>query len=136
LRDPREIFVRAYQKNFQRLLSYCWNINAFDRFNGEKLLVYYEDIVSGISALKSIFVFLGIESFFDESRIEVLRHDSVNWYDKYQFEKGGGSVTKGSPELLTYHQSNLTQEELDQLILILKKELGERYTYLSRWVGK
>lgn len=133
LRDPREIFVRAFDKSLDRILSYCWNINAYDRFKGEKLYIYYDDLITNTKAFESIFDVLGIADTFDETKIEIIRKESIDWYDTHQSEKGKGSITKGAPEKLMYHQMSLDENELNFLLTILKTELGPRYSYLSKW---
>jgi hypothetical protein len=133
LRDPREIYVRAFDKSVDRVLSYCWNINAYDRFKGQKLLVYYDDLILNNNAFKMIFDFLGIGNTFDETKLEIIRKESLDWYDIHQSEKGKGSITKGAPEKLMFHQLSLDENELNCLLTILKTELGPRYSYLSKW---
>lgn len=132
LRDPREVFVRAFEKNTDRLLSYCWNINAYDRFKGNKLLIYYDDLITQDMSFKDIFDFLGMPNLFDESQIALVRKESIDWYDTHQ-TKGKGSITKGDSEKLIFHQHSLSNEDLVQLLAILRAELGPRYSYLSKW---
>lgn len=136
LRDPREIFVRSYGKCLQRMLSYCWNLAAYDRFVGPRLLVVYDALVSDDDTFARIFDFLGVLSKFDGARIPLLRREAVAWYDRYQ-ASGGGSLTKGSPELLAIHQQQLTPGELASLHAMLRRELGadRMERYLGRWLG-
>lgn len=132
LRDPREIFVRASKKNWNHFRAYCENLKYFDEFSGEKKLIYYDDLITKDEILKEIFEFLNIEQFFKLEKIATLREESVDWYEKNQ-QIGGGSMTKGSQDLLTFHQKTLTKEELDQLALYLKEHLPSQLHYFNRW---
>jgi len=132
LRDPRESFVRAYKKDFMKFKAYCENITAYNNFNGEKKIIYYDDLISDDTSLKEIFSFLDIEKLYISDKIPNLRSESVRWYDNYQ-QKGGGSVTKGSTEMLTHHQQDLTQNEVGFLSQFLKDNLGDNVKYLAPW---
>lgn len=132
LRDPREIYVRAYKKNINEFKTYCQNILAFARFDGEKEVIYYDDLIAKDSTFERIFNLLKIESYFKRSSIPFLREDSVKWYDTYQ-QKGGGSQTKGDIKLLKKHQASLSRDELIFLETFLKNELKAEMKYLDRW---
>lgn len=132
LRDPREIFVRAYAKNKNRFLAYCRNIEAYDAFTGEKELIYYDDIIQEDKTFQRIFKILNISNAFNLEKIPQLRAEAVNWYEKFQ-QKGGGSMTKGSSDKLNFHQQKLTNKELKELAQLLKNELGEKTKYFDYW---
>ena len=132
LRDPREQFVRAYEKNWIRFHAYYENINAYSDFGGEKTIVYYDDLIKKDATFEVIFKLLDIVEDFDINRIKDLRKESVEWYDTYQ-SIGGGSMTKGNTELLEFHQELLTTDEITELSRLLKDKLGENITYLERW---
>lgn len=135
LRDPREILPRAYNSGLNSMGFYCDNIEAFDRFPGEKLFITYDNLISDDSTFEAIFSFLGLSDSFSLSMVPEIRSTSVAWYEKNQ-EKGGGSQTKGSPEALTFHQKNLSPEQLIELEHFLLARLGGLTgTYLSRWIG-
>lgn len=131
LRDPAETFVRAYEKNPDLMKRYCRNIRLFDAFGGQKLVVTYDDLVTGDSGLEKIFGFLGIAQFFDASKLAETRQDAVQWYDRNQ---PSGSQTRGDPNRLKVHQTALTPDERSVLQTLLDRELGTlAKTYLATW---
>ena len=131
LRDPAESFVRAFDKNVLNMKQYCRNIALFDSFRGEKLVVTYDDLVSNDESLRTIFDFLGISAAFDQAKLDWIRKDGVEWYNRNQ---PSGSQTRGDPQLLKAHQSALTADERQMLHIFLKGELGRLApAYLSRW---
>lgn len=131
LRDPAETFVRAYDKNPDLMKLYCRNILLFDAFRGQKLVVTYDDLVTGDRGLENIFGFLGIAHCFDSSKLAETRQDAVQWYDRNQ---PSGSQTRGDPSLLKAHQTALGPEERSALKTLLDRELGTlAKTYLAPW---
>lgn len=131
LRDPAESFVRAFDKNLQHMRQYCRNIALFESFRGKKLVVTYDELVSDDQSLRTIFAFLGIEPSFDQSKLDWIRKDGVEWYNRNQ---PSGSQTRGDPQLLKAHQSTLTDDERRQLHAFLRAELGAMaQAYLARW---
>lgn len=131
LRDPAETFVRAYDKKPELMRRYCTNIRLFDAFRGEKLVVTYDELVTGEAGLRKIFDFLGIASSFDASKLAEIRQDAVAWYDKNQ---PSGSQTRGDPALLKAHQSALTPQDRVLLKAFLAQEMGPLAArYLAPW---
>lgn len=131
LRDPAESFVRAFDKNLVAMKQYCRNIQLFDAFPGEKLVVSYDDLVSGDESLRTIFGFLGIAAAFDPAKMDWIRKDGVAWYDRNQ---PSGSQTRGDPGLLKAHQTALAPEERQALAIFLRSEMGPLApAYLARW---
>lgn len=131
LRDPAESFVRAFGKNLLQMKQYCRNIQLFDSFAGKKLLVTYDDLVSGDDSLRIIFKFLGIADTFDSSKLDKIRTDGIEWYNKNQ---PSGSQTRGDPRLLRAHQAALEPAERQALDIFLRADLGPLASaYLSRW---
>lgn len=131
LRDPAETFVRAYDKNPDLMKRYCRNIRLFDSFAGEKLMVTYDELVTGDRGLEKIFGFLGIAESFDPAKLAETRQEAVQWYDKNQ---PSGSQTRGDPGLLKIHQTALEPQERALLQELLQREMGPlTETYLSSW---
>lgn len=134
LRDPAETFVRAYDRDFNLMRRYCENIQLFDRFRGQKLLILYDDLVTTESAFHSIFAFFGIAASFEPSKLAQVRLDAVAWYDQNQKT---GSQTRGDARLLKTHQTALSPHDLGVLRRFLKQELGELAdAYLTRWAAQ
>ncbi len=135
LRDPREILPRAYANNLERMSDYCDNLRAFHDFQGEKLLVAYDDLMRDDSLFRDIFLFLNLDVELSLDHVPEIRSTSVAWYQANQ-AKGGGSQTQGSLDALRQHQQNLSSEELTALRDLLDQQLGPLVpVYLSRWLS-
>ncbi len=131
IRDPAETFVRAYDKNWKRMLDYCNNISVFDYFRGEKLLITYDELVMSDAAIEKIFDFLGIGDSFHSDRTREVRLESISWYDQHQ---ESGSQTKGRADLLRAHQALLTKSQLDSLWQLLGSRLTHaQMQHIIRW---
>ena len=131
LRDPLEIYVRAYGKNLSLMSVYCDNIRAFEAFSGEKLLVAYDDLVMSDSAIERIFSFLGIDTAFNPSLMSEVRRESVTWYKENQ---PSGSQTEGRTELLRFHQTSLAPAEVVAVWKFIRSRLNSvQMKYLRRW---
>ena len=88
---------------------YIRNLAAFDRFDGEKTLVYYEDLIrhpeTQIPAIVAFFELpdSGISEFLDDLAAHRLR--SLEAYGSNQV-----SVTAGVPEALSHHADTILDE--------------------------
>lgn len=135
LRDPREILPRAYGSQLERMADYCDNLQAFHDFNGEKLLVVYDELIADDTVFQKIFAFLGLGNQLELEQVPEIRSTSVAWYQANQ-GKGGGSQTQGSPQALCQHQQQLSPEQLSSLRTYLDDRLGALVPqYLGRWLG-
>jgi hypothetical protein len=135
LRDPFEILPRSYNSNLERMSEYCDNILAINKFNGEKMLIFYDDLVTDDSIFNRIFRFLDLDNPPSLKDVPEIRASSVSWYEMHQ-AKGGGSRTKGAPTALRQHQQPLTEGERRELRAFLDQHLGDLVdVYLSRWLA-
>lgn len=146
LRDYRECLIRHNKdvwkqhpdvKTFLEITDieqpanwYIKNIEAFDKFEGKKLLLYYEDLMAEPeSSIRSIAQFLEIdESKVDDflANIDEHRKKSVNAYTS-----GGHDSFTGSSRSLNHHaKSNLRPEqitEFDEYYFTNFPELAQKY---------
>ena len=116
LRDYHENAVR---RNW-RPSRYAANVLAYDAFPGRKHVVYYEDLVQGMDAMKELLSFLGITlpADFDEAEH---RNRSLDWY---QEEGIGRSSETGT----------LTLEERHRLQASMRRRIGPCFeTLLGRY---
>jgi len=89
---------------------YIENIKAFDKYQGRKLLIYYEDLMTAPDmAFKKIGEFFD----FDDDKVDGFlkniddhKEKSVGLYSQHF-----GSETKGSKYALQHHGSKLTKED-------------------------
>ena len=113
---------------------YIKNIRAFDNFKQEKLLVYYEDLVS-----ESVFEAERIANFLDirnaaitDFKVNLNFHQqrSINYYSENQ-----KSLTRGDSNNLKYHsQKNLTPAQKFGFDIYYETNYPDLYQkYLSRY---
>lgn len=146
LRDPRECLVRHHQDLwrkskdvvsfledetvFQKPSWYISNIAAFDSADVDKLLVYYEDLMSNPEeVIPRVAEFLGLDvgRAREFSRnLEAVRRRSVSSYTS----KGHASVTSDKNDPRYHAKRNLTeqqQREFDEYYRLRYPRLWERY---------
>ena len=134
LRDPLEIFVRAYQKDLQRMGQYCDNLCAYHDFCLPKMLVRYDELVSDDRIFASICSFMEVDHDLSAHEIPQLRMRSVSWYQANN-AIGGGSQTLGSHAALNHHKQQLSRGERADLNRYLHDRLGVlASTYLGSWL--
>jgi len=152
IRDYRECLIRQNQilwdkhKNVEKFLNdqksqqpaswYIDNIKAFDKFSGEKLLIYYEDLITTPDReIQILFDFLNIK----KSRLIVLlrnidnvKRESIAAYTKNKLHL---SITRGEKNKLTYHaNANLTIQQQKEFDLFYKNNYVNIFEkYLSRY---
>ena len=145
LRDYRECFVRhcrgrTFEKRVSRMTDFTDNIEMYDKFKGNKMIMYYEDFVKSPQIyMKEFLDFLGVKN--DWKNIDVKKHRDIS---VELYEKGGvenvGTQTRGAPSLtkgkadFTFHQQDLTYEMKQQLEDWFKSEYAELHkNYLDRY---
>ena len=146
LRDYRECFVRhcrgrTFEKRVSRMTDFTDNIEMYDKFKGNKMIMYYEDFVKSPQIyMKEFLDFLGVKN--DWKNIDVKKHRDIS---VELYEKGGvenvGTQTRGAPSLtkgkadFTFHQQDLTYEMKQQLEDWFKSEYAEFHkNYLNRYI--
>lgn len=145
IRDYRECFVRhcrgrTFEKRASRMTDFTDNIEMYDKFKGNKMIMYYEDFVKSPEIyMKEFLDFLGVKN--DWKNIDVKKHRDIS---VELYEKGGvenvGTQTRGAPSLtkgkadFTFHQQDLTYETKQHLEDWFKTEYTELHTkYLNRY---
>jgi hypothetical protein len=121
LRDYRECFVRhcrgrTFDKKVSRMSDYTDNLYVYDAFEGDKMIMYYEDFVSDPATyMKQFLDFLEIRNEWDDIDVEKHRDISVKLYESGGSKKvgkqtrGAPSLTKGKADF-EFHQSELDDE--------------------------
>ncbi|MEP2943628.1 MAG: hypothetical protein ABJO72_07500 [Hyphomicrobiales bacterium] len=131
LRDPLEVFVRMANKRFKPFRVYLGNLHFFSQAKGERLCIYYEDLISNPETMYAALKFLdlptaekfeGIDGKTLDDNWEQLNTQSRELYDKNQV-RGGGSKTKLVTDKFTHHQKSLTQNQKLKVWYFLKQEL-------------
>jgi hypothetical protein len=134
LRDPLEIFVRAYAKDLHGMDQYCDNLTAYDHFSSHKMMVRYDDLVTDDSVFSRMLSFMELDGTLPSDTIPVLRRQSVNWYQTHN-AMSGGSQTLGSHLALHHHKRQLSRSEREKLTGYLHERLGElAHRYLGPWL--
>jgi len=138
VRDYKEVIIRHRKEapNVSLLKDSCKSDNSthnyiqlidyFDKFEGDKIMIHYEDIITDIkSVLKKLVDFLEesdehIEDFMN--KIETHKINSIGIYGP------GGSETKG--KTLKYHSNKMTNEQKrkwDEYLKTNHSHLFEKY---------
>lgn len=125
------IHLTFHAENFK--FNYIQNISDFDKWQGEKLLIYYEDfILNPEKELKRSLDFLGQ----DESKLE-------NFVSNFEFYKNKGitvytngnknkSITEGNTTI--YHSKKINKEERIQWDTVVKNRVPNLYDkYLIKY---
>lgn len=132
IRHRRDSWNSAFDLNFlesscvgqNSSMNYLTMIEYFDRFNGPKLIVYYEDLITNLRSVlieTSIFLQEGgenIENFL--ASIKEHKENSLKIY--------GGSQTKGNST--THHSKVLTKEQKvnwDSFVESYNPEIFKKY---------
>jgi len=153
IRDYRECLLRHMPEEWQKSRSvadflelqkvdqppywYIWNIEAFDKFQGEKCLFYYEDIVGcPEKEILRLVAFLDLPNDkLDDllGNIEVHKRNSIQCYKSNQISVTEGNIGKLNRHALT-HTSPRERKEFD---LYYKEKFPEIYKkYLQRYESK
>ena len=145
LRDYRECFVRhcrgrTFEKRVGRMTDFTDNIEMYDKFKGNKMIMYYEDFVKSPEIyMKEFLDFLGVKNDWTDIDVKKHRDISVELYEKGGVD-GVGTQTRGAPSLtkgkadFTFHQQDLSEEMKQQLEEWFKTEYTELHTkYLDRY---
>ncbi len=144
LRHVHESFVRTNGKLFNpkktstetavefieserngKLTQYFDNIRAFDRFEGAKLLVHYDDLVRGLDPICEILAFLDMPFDLDGFDEAHHRQASISIYDDQHC-----AFTKHEPTDFSFHRNRADQailQALDNVILSRYGGLAEKY---------
>ncbi len=141
LRDYKETFVRSKRFAFdERGMAAEWlirrlkagkvksfrhffeNVRAFDAFDGPKLLVKYEDLVSDFKTMLSILDFLEIPHNCDGFDLEEHRARSIGIYDKQH-----RSFTKKDVQNFSFHRDHVDPGFLELLERTARRDHPDIY---------
>lgn len=152
VRDYRECLVRHHNRAWQHFNDvgqfleteeipqppswYIKNIEAFDAFEGPKLLVYYEDLVAEPGGpIRELSKFIGMDAGRTEefiATVDVRKEESLNAYQR----RDHTSETGGSKDFGYHSKKNLTEDqirEFDDYYRSNHPELFEKY--LTRYAS-
>ena len=112
---------------------YVSNIEYFEQFQGDKILIYYEDLIASPAIeIERMIRFLGWAQTGLETRLEYLasnlhemRERSIAYYDSHQVSR-----TRGDPTLTVFHSNDLSEEvvrELDAAIFERIPDLADKF---------
>ena len=121
LRDYRECFVRhcrgrTFERRVSRMSDYTDNLYVYDVFEGDKMIMYYEDFVSDPATyMKQFLDFLEVRNEWDDIDVKEHRDISVKLYESGGSDKVG-KQTRGAPSLtkgkatFDFHQSVMNEK--------------------------
>lgn len=133
IRDYREAIPRHQPKLDDKAIElYISPLISYDNFNGNKLVLYYEDLITDPkNTLKELLIFLGeyneevLEKFISD--YDTHKNNSLKVYDKFQGGNRGLYFEKGRVENLNYHKSRISKENIKSLNNRINHELVKRY---------
>ena len=122
------------------MTDYTDNLGVYDAFEGDKMVMYYEDFVSDPATyMKEFLDFLEVRNEWDDIDIKEHRNLSVKLYETGGSDKVG-SQTRGAPSLtkgkadFKFHQQELPTESKDLLETWFATEYTHLHdTYLERY---
>jgi len=111
------------------------NIKSFEKFNGKKLLIYYENLIKyPKETINKIYNFL---QFDNKDRL----NDFLNNYEYHKQKSielynpdNDGSQSRGVDIL--FHSRNFTREILNQFDIYYENAYPELYKYIEQYKGK
>lgn len=118
------------------MTDYTDNLSVYDAFEGNKMIMYYEDFVSDPSTyMKQFLDFISVKNEWGNINVKEHRDLSVKLYESGGSEKVG-TQTKGAPSLtkgkadFAFHQKDLddvTIKMLESWFIENHKELHDKY---------
>lgn len=125
IRNPFDNYV-SQNKNIGMFSYYFGNIEMFEEFDGEKLLIYFEDVVKEESEIYRILDFLDIN--YED------RKDKFHLNFGYHKLKSKGLYEKNHNKRKKGNRNELTDDEKNQVInFINKKHINLKEKYLKRY---
>lgn len=132
LSDIDTIYSRLYNSNNHHYFKEYYSlIDFYDKYEGDKLLLYYEDIISNpYESIKEVINFILPNDNIDLDKEEVMEYEK---HSKKRYISSGGSKTLEVKKLHTV----LTDEqnyEIDELFKEYNQDLYDKY--LIRYLYK
>ena len=142
LRDYRESFIRVgrgrkkgiptveyiKQGEIFNFRNYFDNLRAYDQFDGEKLLIYYHNLIQDFSQVIKILDFFNLSYDLEGFDLEYHRQKSIQIYDEQH-----KSYTKKSLMDFSYHQNSVDSEFIEALDYFVDQNYPDlRTKYLSK----
>lgn len=140
LRNPKEVIIRHFRSMPQKDINHVLNaqvdwyfsiIRGFDSINKQKMVVYYEDLITNIApVLKKSIQFLDISDAYYQPFMDSIGKHRAQGLKVYgnQFP----SMTKGRKVL--FHSNSVNKDVTKKIENRLKEKSPELYTkYLGRY---
>jgi len=129
VRNYKEVFVRQADKRIRKLMPYFVNLQAYEDFPREKLLIYYEDLIADFSYMEKILDFLGVRYDMENFDVNIHARRSRKVYSSGRpvLQK---CQTAANPLDFTFHSRKMKQEKklwLDQFYKDNYPHLFEKY---------
>lgn len=130
VRDPFDLFPRVRALAPEAFRGYASNLAIFDRYRRDKLLVYYEDLISGTAEIGRILRFLGIPHDLASFDLETHRRRSLELYA----QGPDAPETGGDPAAIGRHARKLDPLTRERLRRYLRERLGAEL--FDRYLGR
>lgn len=122
------------------MMGYANNIEAYDKFPGRKIYIYYEDLVSDFSQMLKILDFIGInydlsDFNLEEHRLKSVKAYSTTYRDRLREGIREVALTTNDPLNFTFHSSKcLGDKHKKALDSAFQKKMPILYEkYLNRY---
>ena len=121
------LVIRDYKANAVRsewtLSRYMVNVQAYDQFQGEKCVLYYEDMQADVRAVGPVLDLMGVDHNIDSFDVEFHRQQSLKLYDQRDIGR-----SKSTP--------NLEEGQQREIETYLRRKLGPAFDrYLARYAS-
>jgi len=116
LRDPIESYVRQAERDMTRLLPLVHNLQAFDAFSGDKLVLSYEELITGPEPLWRAIEFLRlpiVEPEFDFAKEQRVSMDLYRDFDGEHM--GNRSWVEGQGFDPRFYSRRVDRDEVERL---------------------
>jgi hypothetical protein len=119
---PERLIRKLKNGRVNSFTHYFENIRAYDQFDGKKLLVRYEELVSDFSMMTKILDFFAIDYNLEKFDVETHRSRSIGIYDKQH-----KAYTKDSPDDFSFHQKHADSLVVELLDEMVRRDYGDIY---------
>jgi hypothetical protein len=121
----------------QPAIWYVKNIQQFEKFKGEKIVVFFEDLMKNPhDAIKALAAFMKVDAEEVNRYLKNMDQHQENSLNRYE-KMGHQSQTKGAVTNIDFHQKNFSADELTEFDDYFQDQLGNEIfqKYLSRYIN-
>jgi len=127
IRNPLDNYV-SMNRNFKKMIYYFSNIDVYDKFLGDKILLHYEDIISDdFLYMKKILDFINIANDPNELQDFINNLDYHKSNSKKMYNNNWNKRTRGNSDILSEKEKNKIINEIKIKYPMITKKYLNRY---------